>query len=66
MASLERLLSPVAVRKMDAQGIDVDNKEAVAFALLAVQSLHGQPTNLPSVTGARRKAVLGKISLPPL
>lgn len=66
MARLERLLSPVPVTKIDAQGIDVDNKEAVAFALLAVQALHGQSASLPSVTGARGHAVLGKICLPPL
>ncbi len=46
-------------------GIDEDNKEAVAFALLAVQALHGAPANLPSVTGARGHAILGKICLPP-
>ena len=73
MASLERLLAPIPVRKLEGLGlgpgghvdIDVDNKEAVAFALLAVQAVHGEPTNLPSVTGAAQPAVLGKICLPP-
>ena len=65
MAHVERLLAPVPVRKLDSMGIDVDNKEAVAFALLAVQTIHGEAANLPSVTGARGQAVLGKICQPP-
>lgn len=65
VAALERLLAPAKVHKLAGLGIDVDNKEAVAFALLAVQTVHGEPANLPSVTGASRAAVLGKICLPP-
>ncbi|MFO0576951.1 MAG: anhydro-N-acetylmuramic acid kinase [Polyangia bacterium] len=67
MASLQRLLDPIPVRRLEsADGhVDIDNKEAVAFALLAVQAVHGEPTNLPSVTGAALPAVLGKICLPP-
>jgi anhydro-N-acetylmuramic acid kinase len=65
MASLERLMAPAMVSKIDSLGIDTDNKEAVAFAVLAVQALHGEPANLPKVTGARGRAVLGKICLPP-
>ena len=66
MASLDRLMAPASVRKVDSLGIDTDNKEAVAFAILAVQALHGEAANLPRVTGARGPAVLGKICLPPL
>ena len=43
-------------------GIDPDAKEAIAFAVLAYQFAHKQPANLPSVTGARRPALLGKDS----
>lgn len=66
MDLLARLLTGVSVSKVDALGIDVDNKEAVAFAVLAVQALHGEPANVPSVTGAQGRAVLGKICLPPV
>jgi anhydro-N-acetylmuramic acid kinase len=36
-------------------------KEPAAFALLAAQTLQGKPGNVPSVTGASRPAVLGKL-----
>jgi anhydro-N-acetylmuramic acid kinase len=39
-----------------------DAKEAVAFALLGYLSVHGQPGNLPSATGARGPRVLGVIT----
>jgi anhydro-N-acetylmuramic acid kinase len=37
-------------------------KEAYAFALLAHETFHHRPSNLPSATGATRPAILGKIS----
>ncbi|MHC5011041.1 MAG: anhydro-N-acetylmuramic acid kinase [Planctomycetota bacterium] len=40
-----------------------DAKEAVAFALLGDETLHGRPGNVPSATGATHEVVLGKISL---
>ena len=44
-----------------ALGVDPDAKEAMCFALLAHQTVRGVCTNVPSATGARRRAVLGKI-----
>jgi anhydro-N-acetylmuramic acid kinase len=43
-------------------GIDVDAKEAILFAVLAYQTYHGRPGNIPSATGARKPAILGKVS----
>ena len=42
-------------------GIDPDWVEAIAFAWLAKQTIEQQPGNLPSVTGAKGKRILGAI-----
>ena len=46
----------------DEFGLPADAKEAVAFALLAHETWHRRPSNVPSATGAKRAAILGKIS----
>jgi len=43
-------------------GVPSQAKEAVAFALLAYQSWRRQPSTIPSATGAKKPAILGKIS----
>jgi len=43
-------------------GLDSDNKEALVFALLAHETWHNRPGNLPSLTGATKPAVLGQIT----
>ena len=50
------------LRHSDDFGIPSQAKEAVAFALLAYQTWHQLPGNVPSATGAKRAVVLGKIS----
>jgi len=43
-------------------GIDVEAKEAAAFALLGWLTWHGLPGNVPSATGAKRAVILGKVT----
>jgi anhydro-N-acetylmuramic acid kinase len=64
LAMLANELQPlgISIRSSDEFGIPSDAKEAVAFALLAYQSWNRQPSNIPSATGAKRPAILGKIS----
>jgi anhydro-N-acetylmuramic acid kinase len=46
----------------DEFGLPAEAKEAVAFALLAYETWHRRPGNVPSATGAKRAVILGKIS----
>lgn len=52
----------VRVREMSELGFPAQAKEGVAFALLAWLTWNGLPGNVPSATGAKRAAVLGKVS----
>jgi anhydro-N-acetylmuramic acid kinase len=52
------------LRFSDEFGLPSEAKEAVAFAMLAYETWHRRPSNIPSATGAKRPAVLGKISYP--
>ena len=52
------------LRSSDEFGLPSGAKEAVAFAVLAHETWHRRPSNVPSATGAKRAAVLGKISCP--
>jgi anhydro-N-acetylmuramic acid kinase len=62
MCQLEAALSPIAVLTSEKFGVPEQSKEAYAFALLAYETFHHRPANLPSATGATRPAILGKIS----
>jgi len=56
-------LSPVRVIMSNELGVPYDAREGMAFALLANDALLGFQTSLPSVTGAKKSVVMGKISL---
>ncbi len=54
----------VSIKKIKEEYFTSDAKEAVCFAVLANETISGNCANLPSVTGAIKKTILGKICLP--
>ena len=63
---MERLRASVGASVLPSSdlGVDIDAKEAMLFALLAYETWHRRPGNIPSATGASKPKVLGKISFP--
>ena len=62
LAHLAALLPRVRLATSSDYGIDVDAKEAIAFAILAYATWRGRPSNLPSATGASRPVLLGNVT----
>jgi len=61
MERLQQLLVPRPVQSTAALGVDPDWMEAMAFAWLAWRCQLRQSGNLPAVTGAKGKRILGAI-----
>lgn len=61
MERLSALLPNWRVATTTEFGLDIDYVEAAAFAWLAYQRMHSLPSNMPSVTGAKKSASLGVI-----
>ncbi len=62
LTHLRRLFPRIALVPLEEIGMDPDAKEAVLFAVLANETVHGTPNNMPGATGARWPVVLGKMS----
>jgi anhydro-N-acetylmuramic acid kinase len=64
IAMLRNEIAPlgIALRFSDEFGVPTEAKEAVAFAILGYETWHRRPSNVPSATGAKRGAILGKVS----
>ena len=62
MRDLEELLPLTNVITNEDLGISSDAKEAIAFAILANETVCGNNGNVPSATGASHPVILGKIS----
>lgn len=61
---LARNLPETRIDTTAAVGLDPDWVEAVAFAWLAMRTMNNETGNLPSVTGASHKVVLGTVHSP--
>lgn len=61
MRHLADLLQPATVGPIDDMGIPSDAKEGLAFAVMAYETWHKRPGNLPAATGANRPVILGQI-----
>jgi anhydro-N-acetylmuramic acid kinase len=64
MAMLSRRLEPLGCTLAGSEdfGMPAEAKEAAAFALLAWQTWHHLPGNLPAATGAARPVILGQVT----
>lgn len=62
MKALADQLHSVPLLTTDRLGVPSAAKEAIAFALLGAATLDGEPSNVPSVTGAKKAVVLGSIT----
>jgi anhydro-N-acetylmuramic acid kinase len=63
MEQLRAAIPELSIKESDEYGLPAAAKEAVSFAVLANETIHGIPNNLPSVTGAARPVILGAITL---
>ncbi len=64
MRALADAVAPTPVGPLDALGIPAAAREAVAFAILGIYRLRGEPNTLPRCTGARRATSGGALYLP--
>ncbi|MDI6807619.1 MAG: anhydro-N-acetylmuramic acid kinase [Candidatus Eisenbacteria bacterium] len=61
MGMLEESVSPARLRRLEEFGFSGDSKEALAFAVLASETVSGNAGNIPGATGAAHGVILGKI-----
>lgn len=64
LARLEEQCPKSKVRSIEQSGMDGDFIEAAAFAWLAREYIHTRPGNIPDVTGANGRRLLGGLYLP--
>ncbi len=62
IAMLAERLSPAQLTTSEEYGLGIQAKEAVAFAVLAYETWHKRPGNIPTATGASQAVILGSIT----
>jgi anhydro-N-acetylmuramic acid kinase len=62
MRMLTEQLAPARITTSNEYGLGIGAKEAVAFAVLAYETWHKRPGNIPAATGASRSVVLGNVT----
>lgn len=62
MTMLAAEVAPARVLSSAECGLPIEAKEAVAFAVMAYETAHGRPGNLPAATGASGPVILGDIT----
>ncbi|SCZ02011.1 anhydro-N-acetylmuramic acid kinase AnmK [Alkaliphilus peptidifermentans] len=63
MKMLREKCKGISVFTQEDMGLSSDAKEAIAFAILANEAVHGNNNNIPGVTGARNPVVMGKFNI---
>ncbi len=67
MAMLASRMEPLGCELATSEefGLPAEAKEGAAFALLAWQTWHQLPGNVPAATGAQRPVILGQVTYAP-
>ncbi len=61
MSLLQKYFGSAKVMKIEEYGYSSDAKEAICFAILANETISGNPANVPRTTGAKEPVILGEI-----
>ena len=61
MEDLNAMLDANELMKINCKGINIDNKESFLMCLLGFTAFKNIPNNMPSVTGADKEVVCGKL-----
>lgn len=61
MRLLADLIGPARVRPHEDFGLPSAGREAIYFALMGYEALHGRPNTVPACTGASHPVVMGKL-----
>lgn len=63
MSLLQKYFGKAKVMKIEEYGYSSDAKEAICFAILANETISGNPANVPRTTGAKAPVILGDICI---